>query len=135
MKFTAYRTDELAPSMQQELNALLRSLTIRYGAATVEVATHMENMRQMCVMVAQNLALTGADHERAMQHVHTTCMNALNLIGATLRVSRKDALACAAALREHSKHMEAEILGEDATGLPTVEAEAKDAIMKAANHA
>jgi hypothetical protein len=112
VKFHAYRTDELAPHMQRELNTLLRALANRYGAAAVEVATHIENMAQMCHLVEQNLALTGDDKARALEHVNTTCLNALNLIGAALRVSKRDAYACAKALAEHTRHMEAEILGE-----------------------
>ena len=122
------RSDALPPHHQTELAALQSVLEKKYGVAAHMLGTMVENLANVCSMVASNLS--PAERERAYEQSRAVCGDVISLLGHVLRVEQSQALAVAKAYRDFAGRVEEEMLGD--VVLKDTAADAAAAIAKAA---
>jgi hypothetical protein len=125
------RSDALPPHIQAELRALQAALETKYSVATHTMGITIENLATLCNLV-RSTDLTPEQRASAFEKSQDICVDVMNVLGALLKVSTKDAFAVVAAYRDFTARVEEEILGAEV--LDTTKGDAMAAIAKARMH-
>jgi hypothetical protein len=104
---------ELPQALQDELSAMITALTKKYGAAAVEVGTHIETLAGVVLMVSREMSADERAH--AAKHAHMICGAAIRSLGEALNANPDHCFAVARSLQDYARHAADELEGEQPT--------------------
>jgi hypothetical protein len=116
--------DSLPQGMQEELASMIHAMEKKYGKAAVTV---VENLGTLVTMLASNDL---EDRAGAVKAASRICNEVICSLGMALDANPEHVFAVAEALQEQTRHLNAELLGEQPHAA-AVTAEADAAIARA----
>jgi hypothetical protein len=119
--------DSLPQGMQEELASMIHAMEKKYGKAAVTVGMHVENLSTLVTMIASDDL---EDRAGAVKAASRICNEVICSLGMALDANPEHVFAVAEALQEQTRHLNAELLGEQPHAA-AVTAEADAAIARA----